>query len=73
MRLTFVTLALASWLGISGLTDPLWTILLERVFAGGEKEGAGWDPNGRTVPPPAGGGADPNGSADAGGGWDPNG
>jgi hypothetical protein len=75
MRLTFVTLALASWLGTAGLTDPLWTIL-GRALAAGEKTGATWDPDGLTVAPPEGARVDPNGldsSADEGAGWDRNG
>lgn len=74
MRLTVVSLALASWLGTAGFTFPLWTIP-ERA-GGSEKAGARWDPDGLTVAPPEGAGADPNGlhsSADAGANWDPNG
>ena len=82
MRLTLATVALVSSLGISGLTEALWTYLdslwpSSSVFvAGVEKEGATADPNGATGTPPAGATADPDGlipTADEGGGADPNG
>lgn len=71
MRFTLGTLALASWLGISGVSEPLWTLLeslwsSSAVFASGEKEGATWDPDGLTVAPPP-------PPVDEGATWDPNG
>jgi hypothetical protein len=76
MRLTLVTVALVSWLGISGLSDPLWNLLESFWPPSGsyEKAGAGADPDG--VAAPEGGGADPDGltgAAPAGAGADPNG
>ncbi|HEX6901415.1 MAG TPA: hypothetical protein VF789_16940 [Thermoanaerobaculia bacterium] len=75
MRLTLFTVALVSWLGLSGLSNPLWNVL-EGVFAGGEKEGAIADPDGLTIAAPAGANADPDGltrPGDEGATADPNG
>jgi hypothetical protein len=89
MRLTFATVALVSWLGMSGFSDPFWTFLEAFWSSSGtlEKEGATADPNGLAAPEganadpdgvaaPAGATADPDGltgTAPAGGGADPNG
>lgn len=79
MRLTLVTVTLVSWLGIPGLSDPLWSLLESFWPSSGsyEKAGAGADPDGATVAAPAGATADPNGliiiTAPAGCGADPNG
>lgn len=76
MRLTFATFALVSWLGVSGFSDPFWTLLEPFWSSSGslEKEGANADPDG--VAAPAGANADPNGltgTAPAGCGMDPDG
>lgn len=63
MRLTLVNMALVSWLGVSGLSEPLWSILDSLWFPAvqSEKAGANADPNGLTGAPPAGGTAGPGG------------
>ncbi|HEX6901413.1 MAG TPA: hypothetical protein VF789_16930 [Thermoanaerobaculia bacterium] len=75
MRLTLFTVALVSWLGLSGPSNPIWNFL-DGVFSGGEKAGAIADPDGLTVAAPEGANADPDGltrPGDTGGGVDPNG
>jgi hypothetical protein len=67
MHSIFVTLALASLLGIAGPSNPLWNLLESlwppsTVSVGGtEKAGATADPNGSTGAAPEGAGADPDG------------
>ncbi len=76
MRLTIATVALVSWLGLSGFSDPFWNLLESFWPSSGtlEKAGATADPNG--LPAPEGAGADPDGltcTAPAGCGADPDG
>lgn len=84
MRLTFATVALVSWLGMSGFSDPFWNFLEAFWPSSGtlEKAGATADPDGVAAPAgcgmatPEGCGMDPDGltgTEPAGGGADPNG
>lgn len=74
MRLTIATVALVSWLGMSGFSDPFWNLLEAFWPSSGalEKAGANADPDGLAAP--EGAGADPDGLATPEGcGMDPDG